>query len=100
MPHRRASGILLHATSLPGRFGIGDLGPALARLVAELGPPAIHIVAVDRSVARVPLGILLVDCSPQFLEVRAGRSFIKQRPVKNWRERFVAFLRQVNAVDR
>jgi 4-alpha-glucanotransferase len=24
----RASGILLHATSLPGRFGIGDLGPA------------------------------------------------------------------------
>src|ERR1051325_10859184 len=24
----RASGILLHPTSLPGRFGIGDLGPA------------------------------------------------------------------------
>src|SRR3954451_24108052 len=23
----RASGILLHPTSLPGRFGIGDLGP-------------------------------------------------------------------------
>ena len=23
----RASGILLHPTALPGRFGIGDLGP-------------------------------------------------------------------------
>lgn len=26
MPTKRASGILLHPTSLPGRFGIGDLG--------------------------------------------------------------------------
>jgi 4-alpha-glucanotransferase len=25
--HRRSSGVLLHPTSLPGRFGIGDLGP-------------------------------------------------------------------------
>src|SRR4051795_9171526 len=24
----RASGILLHPTSLPGRFGVGDLGPS------------------------------------------------------------------------
>jgi len=31
MRHKRASGILLHPTSLPGRFGIGDIG-----LVAEL----------------------------------------------------------------
>ena len=28
MSFARASGILLHPTSLPGRFGIGDLGPA------------------------------------------------------------------------
>src|SRR5215468_4162992 len=28
MSFPRASGILLHPTSLPGRFGIGDLGPA------------------------------------------------------------------------
>jgi 4-alpha-glucanotransferase len=27
MPFTRASGILLHPTSLPGRFGIGSLGP-------------------------------------------------------------------------
>lgn len=29
----RTSGILLHPTSLPGRFGIGDLGPAAFRFV-------------------------------------------------------------------
>ncbi len=28
MPFRRSSGVLLHPTSLPGRFGIGDLGPS------------------------------------------------------------------------
>ncbi|HLL76034.1 MAG TPA: 4-alpha-glucanotransferase [Pyrinomonadaceae bacterium] len=29
----RSSGVLLHPTSLPGRFGIGDLGPAAYRFV-------------------------------------------------------------------
>ena len=33
MRFKRASGILLHPTSLPGRFGIGDLGPAAYRFV-------------------------------------------------------------------
>lgn len=36
----RASGVLLHMTSLPGRYGIGDLGPsahAFARMLRELG---------------------------------------------------------------
>ena len=36
----RASGILLHPTSLPGRFGIGDLGPeahAFVDFLAETG---------------------------------------------------------------
>src|SRR5678816_4549768 len=28
MSFPRASGVLLHPTSLPGRYGIGDLGPA------------------------------------------------------------------------
>jgi 4-alpha-glucanotransferase len=27
-PHYRASGVLLHVTSLPSPYGIGDLGPA------------------------------------------------------------------------
>jgi 4-alpha-glucanotransferase len=33
LPRRRAAGLLLHPTSLPGRFGIGDLGPAAHRFV-------------------------------------------------------------------
>ena len=31
--NRRASGILLHLTSLPGPFGIGDMGPWAYRFV-------------------------------------------------------------------
>jgi 4-alpha-glucanotransferase len=30
---RRASGILLHLTSLPGRFGVGDMGPAARHFI-------------------------------------------------------------------
>ncbi len=40
MKHPRSSGILLHPTSLPGRFGIGDLGPSaleFVNLLAETG---------------------------------------------------------------
>src|SRR5262245_8520989 len=33
MSFSRASGILLHPTSLPGRFGVGDLGPAAYEFV-------------------------------------------------------------------
>lgn len=33
MPTRRSSGILLHPTSLPSRFGIGDLGPTAFEFV-------------------------------------------------------------------
>ncbi|MEB3268136.1 MAG: 4-alpha-glucanotransferase [Leptolyngbya sp.] len=33
MPFPRASGILLHPTSLPGRFGMGDIGPAAYEFV-------------------------------------------------------------------
>ncbi len=33
---RRSSGVLLHVTSLPGRFGIGDLGPAAHQWVDML----------------------------------------------------------------
>ena len=32
----RASGILLHPTSLPGPYGIGDLGPSAMRLLDDL----------------------------------------------------------------
>ncbi len=51
----RAAGILLHPTSLPGRYGAGDLGPEVDRFldwardagqswwqVLPLGPPGGH----------------------------------------------------------
>ena len=44
--HERASGILLHLTSLPGRFGIGDIGPDAYRFV-------------DFLKAGIPLSLLL-----------------------------------------
>src|SRR5205809_7829661 len=37
MSFPRASGILLHPTSLPGRFAIGDLGPAAFSFADFLG---------------------------------------------------------------
>lgn len=39
MESRRAAGVLLHPTSLPGRFGIGDFGPEAERFLewARLG---------------------------------------------------------------
>lgn len=50
MSFPRASGILLHPTSLPGRFGIGDLGPAAYRF-------ADFLVAGGQSLWQVlPLG--------------------------------------------
>src|SRR5688572_11248737 len=33
MAFRRSSGVLLHPTSLPGGYGIGDLGPAALEFV-------------------------------------------------------------------
>ncbi|PYS46155.1 MAG: hypothetical protein DMG13_30630 [Acidobacteria bacterium] len=31
-PDYRASGLILHVTSLPSRYGIGDVGPLLSKL--------------------------------------------------------------------
>jgi 4-alpha-glucanotransferase len=36
MSFRRSSGVLLHPTSLPGGFGIGDLGPAAFEFIEQL----------------------------------------------------------------
>src|SRR6476646_5173149 len=33
---RRSAGLLLHVTSLPSRYGIGDLGPEAHRLIDTL----------------------------------------------------------------
>jgi 4-alpha-glucanotransferase len=42
MRHPRASGILLHPTSLPGRFGIGDLGDGAVQFLDRLSETGQH----------------------------------------------------------
>src|SRR5215813_6093025 len=63
----RCSGILLHPTSLPGRYGIGDLGDAAYRFVDFL-------VAAQQSLWQVlPLGPTAYGDSPyQCLSAFAG----------------------------
>src|SRR5580693_30157 len=43
MKFPRSSGILLHPTSLPGRFGVGDLGPESYRFADFLAESGLHI---------------------------------------------------------
>ena len=63
MTSARASGILLHPTSLPGRFGIGDLGPEASRWVdflAARGPEALAGAAArPHRLRRLALPVLL-----------------------------------------
>ncbi len=42
MRHKRASGILLHPTSLPGHFGIGDIGPSAIAFIDFLAETGQH----------------------------------------------------------
>ncbi|MFI5371825.1 MAG: 4-alpha-glucanotransferase, partial [Candidatus Eisenbacteria bacterium] len=50
MTPTRSAGILLHPTSLPGPFGIGDLGPAAARWLEALSASGMKLWQV------LPLG--------------------------------------------
>ncbi len=71
MPHRRASGILLHPTSLPGRFGIGDLGPAAFEFVDLIASAGQRLWQV------LPLGPTGYGDSPyQCLSAFAGNSLL------------------------
>ena len=58
MESRRTSGILLHVTSLPGSYGIGDLGPSAHRFVDRLAEARQHIWQV------LPLGPVGHGASP------------------------------------
>lgn len=76
-PHRytifmtRTSGILLHITSLPGRFGVGDLGPEAYRFVDFLKETGQHFWQV------LPLGPTGYGNSPyQCLSVFAGNTLM------------------------
>ena len=50
MAFSRSSGVLLHPTSLPGRFGIGDLGPTAFEFIEWLAAAGQHLWQV------LPLG--------------------------------------------
>ncbi|MFH0909513.1 MAG: 4-alpha-glucanotransferase, partial [bacterium] len=39
----REAGILLHPTSLPGRYGMGEIGPEARKFVATLGEMGVHL---------------------------------------------------------
>lgn len=59
----RASGILLHPTSLPSRFGIGDLGANAYRFVDALVEMGQKLWQVLPS-AQPAMGIPLISVSP------------------------------------
>lgn len=65
MPFQRASGIVLHPTSLPGRFGIGDLGDAAYKFVDFLEQSGQKIWQV------LPLGPTGYDHSPYTMNFSA-----------------------------
>ena len=67
----RSSGILLHPTSLPGPFGIGDLGPQAHRFAEQLGQAGQRIWQV------LPLGPIGKGDSPyQCLSSFAGNPLL------------------------
>src|SRR5688572_28848910 len=70
-PRRRGSGILLHPTSLPGPYGIGDLGPAAFQWVD-------HLVQMQQKWWQVlPLGPTGYGDSPyQCFSAMAGNSYL------------------------
>ena len=71
MPFKRASGILLHPTSLPGPDGIGDLGPEAYRWVDFLAESECHLWQV------LPLGPTGYGDSPyQCFSAFAGNPYL------------------------
>jgi 4-alpha-glucanotransferase len=68
---RRGSGVLLHVTSLPGRYGIGDLGPAAHQWIDMLAG------AGQRWWQMLPLGPISESTSPyQCLSSFAGNPLL------------------------
>jgi 4-alpha-glucanotransferase len=71
MKYKRTAGILLHPTSLPGPYGIGDLGPAAFRWVDFLASAGIRLWEV------LPLGPTGYGDSPyQAFSAFAGNPYL------------------------
>ena len=71
MPFPRQAGILLHPTSLPGRYGMGEIGPEAYRWLAHLNTMGQKIWQV------LPLGPTGFGDSPyQTLSTFAGNTML------------------------
>ena len=71
MPFPRQAGILLHPTSLPGRYGMGEIGPEAHRWLAHLNTMGQKIWQV------LPLGPTGYGDSPyQTLSTFAGNTML------------------------
>ncbi len=71
MTSPRAAGILLHPSSLPGRFGIGDLGPDALRFVDALADAGLQVWQI------LPLGPTGFGDSPyQCFSAFGGNPFL------------------------
>lgn len=71
MTFKRSSGILLHPTSLPGPYGIGDLGPAAYRFIDSLADTGCKLWQV------LPLGPTGYGDSPyQCFSAFAGNPYL------------------------
>ena len=70
-PYRRGGGILLHPTSLPGPFGIGDLGPSASRFIDFLEQAGMSYWQM------LPLGPVMDEFSPyQSTSAMAGNPLL------------------------
>jgi 4-alpha-glucanotransferase len=69
--YRRGGGILLHPTSLPGPFGIGDLGPSATRIIDFLEQAGMSYWQM------LPLGSVMDEFSPyQSTSAMAGNPLL------------------------
>ena len=99
MPFERASGLLLHPTSLPSRGGIGDLGPAAYEFLDFLA------AAKQRLWQVLPLGPLGYGNSPySATSAFAGNPLLislERLAERGWLapERLAALPQMVGAVD-
>lgn len=76
MKNKRRSGILLHITSLPSRFGIGDLGPEAHRFADFLRQAKQRVWQV------LPLNPITVGDSPYFSPSAFAGNFLLISPEK------------------
>ena len=58
-------------------FVVGNLWTAFARLIRKLRTPAVHVIAVNRAIARMPLFVLVINRRAQFRKITRGGWFIE-----------------------